>query len=76
MPRLTGRDNDYMYFSCPSFSDDSKEYDIAIDMRMGTIECNCMDSVCRHKIDLITAKNPQVCKHAKLVYRVAKLIGD
>lgn len=76
MPRITGMDNDFMYLSCPSFSNNEIEYDIAIDKRMGTIECNCMDSVCRHKIDLITSKTPRVCKHCRLALRIAKLIGD
>lgn len=74
MPRLTGRDGDYMYFSCPSWTTAGIEYELAIDVHAGTIECSCMDSTCRHKVDLVTAKNPRVCKHSRAVLRLARIL--
>ena len=74
LPRLTGKDGDFMHFSCPSFTTPGVEYDIAIHIDTGVIECNCMDARTRHKRDLVTADAPNVCKHSRLVLVVARLL--
>ena len=72
-----GADNDYWYFSTRSWSGTAEEYTIVIDRRNGTIQCTCMDAVCRHKTDRIYAKTPNVCKHARAVLRwAAQLTGE
>lgn len=69
--RFDGADNDEYMFSTDSWSGTGEEYVITISKRTGVVSCSCMDATCRRKQDLITAKEPRICKHAQAVLRWA-----
>lgn len=67
--RFDGADSDYWYWSTRSWTNPAatEDYTMSLDRRSGFWHCTCMDAVCRCKTDLVTAKEPRVCKHVRAV---------
>jgi hypothetical protein len=49
-------------------------YKIEVNKAEYTITCDCPDSTYRVKWDYIDNKTPNVCKHARSVLRLARLL--
>lgn len=66
--RLVGMDADFIYWTCPSFSNAEEVYDVNISQRNGDMHCTCMDATCRKKHPcLVKGVDFHSCKHQRLV---------
>ena len=79
--RFDGADNDYIYFSTPSWTTKGVEYELTINKRDGEVLCQCLGSRCHKKsanlVDLLEGKPTDTCKHCKvLVVAYQKLIAE
>jgi hypothetical protein len=63
-----GRSDEWMHFTCPSFTKPDVEYNLGINTKTGVLHCDCPGAVChlnnRHPYDKWDADG---CKHQKLL---------
>jgi hypothetical protein len=73
--RFDGADNDFQYYSTPSWSGEPVEYDITVCKADGIVKCSCMDSTCRKKSGyVLDEKGNTACKHvSKLIESMARI---